>query len=170
MGSCLLCFITMIVYENTILIFIKYRWGKSRFTAVSTPDTEFILVFLNCCIIFHTNNCKPTLPHRVFTECYKVTGTYMHFLKICDLFLALLLFDIRDLKRSQWVGDDLLYDIEKNLGQDLRRPMDLRLPFALGTSVKNLFLCLVLSFFICIMRRLKYMISEFLLGTEVLWF
>ena len=36
--------------------------GKSRFTVVSTWNTEFILVllFINYCIIFHMNDCKPT--------------------------------------------------------------------------------------------------------------
>lgn len=53
------------------------RWGCSEFCAAYVPggqkwvcrceDTQFILVLLliNCCIIFHTNNCKPTLPHPV---------------------------------------------------------------------------------------------------------
>ena len=36
-------------------------WGKSRFTVLSTQNTEFILVlFINYRIIFHMNNCKPT--------------------------------------------------------------------------------------------------------------
>ena len=37
-------------------------WGKSRFTVVSMWHTEFFLVllFINYCIIFHRNNCKPT--------------------------------------------------------------------------------------------------------------
>ena len=38
-------------------------WDKSRFTFVSTWTTNFILelLFNNYCIIFHRNNCKPTL-------------------------------------------------------------------------------------------------------------
>ena len=39
-------------------------WGKSRFTVVSTKNTEFILVllFINYYIIFHISNCKPFAP------------------------------------------------------------------------------------------------------------
>ena len=35
---------------------------KSRFTAVSTSNTDCILIslFINYCIIFHTDNCVPT--------------------------------------------------------------------------------------------------------------
>ena len=38
------------------------EWGKSRFTFVITHMKQFIpvLLFINYCIIFHTNNCKPT--------------------------------------------------------------------------------------------------------------
>ena len=37
-------------------------WSKSRFTVVTTWNTEFILplVFINYCLIFHANYCKPT--------------------------------------------------------------------------------------------------------------
>ena len=45
--------------------------GKSGFTAVSTRNTEFILVllFINYCIIFHMNNRKSTYaPPRVMSE------------------------------------------------------------------------------------------------------
>lgn len=36
-------------------------WGRSRFTVVSTQNTEFILVLLiNYCTILYTNNCKPS--------------------------------------------------------------------------------------------------------------
>ena len=34
------------------------RWGKSRFTVIS--ETEFILLlFINYCIVFYMNSCKP---------------------------------------------------------------------------------------------------------------
>ena len=38
-----------------------YEVGKGSFTVVST-EIQFILVlvFIHYCIIFHTNNCKPT--------------------------------------------------------------------------------------------------------------
>ena len=38
----------------------RYRAGQSWFTVMSTRNTEFILtlVFINYCIIFHTNNCE----------------------------------------------------------------------------------------------------------------
>ena len=35
------------------------KWGKIGFTVVSMRNTDFILIFLF--IIFHMNNCKPTL-------------------------------------------------------------------------------------------------------------
>ena len=48
-------------------------WGESRFPVVSTRSMECILVLLciSYCIIFHRNNCKPTLapPHTVITSC-----------------------------------------------------------------------------------------------------
>ena len=38
-------------------------WDKNRFIVVCIQNTEFILaLFINYCIIFHMNNCKPTSP------------------------------------------------------------------------------------------------------------
>ena len=34
-------------------------WGKSRVTVVSTQNTVYSCIIINCCIIFHMN-CKPT--------------------------------------------------------------------------------------------------------------
>lgn len=43
--------------------------GKSRFTVVRRQNTEFVLIlkFINYCIMFHADNCKPILapPCRV---------------------------------------------------------------------------------------------------------
>ena len=57
----------------------KYaRLDKSKFTVVSMQNTELILVLLfnNYCIIFHTNNCKPTFAHPVYTHTY--VCVYIH--------------------------------------------------------------------------------------------
>ena len=47
-------------------------WGKSRFTIMRIQSTELFLVllFINYCIILHTNNCKPILPTPVI---WKIT-------------------------------------------------------------------------------------------------
>ena len=49
---------------------INTGWGKSRFTDVSTGNTEFILVlsFMNYCILVHTNNVNLLLPHSLFLK------------------------------------------------------------------------------------------------------
>ena len=46
---------------------IHTEWGKSRFTVLSTKNTEFIIVllFINYCVIFHMNNCKLLWPNPV---------------------------------------------------------------------------------------------------------
>ena len=50
----------------------KYRVSNNRFTVASMWNTEFILVslFINYCIIFHMNNCKPVLPHQLYISHY----------------------------------------------------------------------------------------------------
>lgn len=61
----------------------EYRVRQSKFTVVSMGNTEliFALPFINFCIIFQTNNCKPTfasscilfeyIPYgRHFTTCF----------------------------------------------------------------------------------------------------
>ena len=47
-----ICFLWLLIYT---------RCGKTRFTVVSEQNTEYILVllFINYCVIFHVNNCKP---------------------------------------------------------------------------------------------------------------
>ena len=35
-------------------------WGKRRFTVEYMKQFIFVLLFVNYCIIFHTNNYKPT--------------------------------------------------------------------------------------------------------------
>ena len=49
-----------------------WEWGKSRFTVVSTRKMTLFLYYL--LIIFHTNNCKPTLPHPVFFFFFRERG------------------------------------------------------------------------------------------------
>ena len=46
------------------------EWGKNKFAVVSTQNRViFLLLFINYCITFHTNNCKPVFeppPHIVY--------------------------------------------------------------------------------------------------------
>ena len=53
---CFLCGCKRVIYAG---------WGKSRFIVVSMQNEEFVLLllFINYCIIFHRNNCKPTFAH-----------------------------------------------------------------------------------------------------------
>ena len=39
---------------------IFHIYGKSRFAVVCETQFILILLFINYCIIFHRNNCKPT--------------------------------------------------------------------------------------------------------------
>ena len=60
-------------------------WGKSRFTVVSTWNTEFIPAsFFNYCI-FHMNKCKPTFAppcvvkhtHVLFSHSFHILVTFI---------------------------------------------------------------------------------------------
>ena len=59
-GNCLKC---IWVYLSFQMLYLKNDtgWGKVGLQ-LEVYETEFILVLLhiNYCIIFHTNNCKPT--------------------------------------------------------------------------------------------------------------
>ena len=36
------------------------EWNKNKFTVVRMRNSVYYLLFINYCIIFHMNNCKPT--------------------------------------------------------------------------------------------------------------
>lgn len=59
--------LTMLIKMNDLSL-LNSGWGKSRFTIVSAQNTGFILVllFINCCIFFHTNNCNLLCPSLYF--------------------------------------------------------------------------------------------------------
>ena len=79
-------FICVYIYINYMHIcaYIHTVWGKSRFTAVSTQNTELSLVLLiNYCIIFHTKNYKPTFAppciiHTHYTHTHICIYIYKH--------------------------------------------------------------------------------------------
>ena len=52
--------------------------GEKAGLHLQACETQFILVlFINYCIIFHTNNCKPTLAPPCI---YKVNLIFSHFI------------------------------------------------------------------------------------------
>ena len=57
---------------------VLHRCCKSRFTVVSTQDTEFILVllFINYCITFLMNKCRPTFATYCIIHQKPVTDSY----------------------------------------------------------------------------------------------
>ena len=65
--------------------------GKSSFTIMSTGNTEFVLLFINHCIIFHLNNCKPNFSHpcilnvkHIFLQLYHQITSFYKRTKICQ--------------------------------------------------------------------------------------
>lgn len=59
----------------TYLNIYTYSVGKSRFSVVTTQNTELILIslFINHYIIFHTNKYKCTFAHSILNICCQLS-------------------------------------------------------------------------------------------------
>ena len=78
-------------------------WCRSRFTVVSTWNTELILtlLFINYCTISHMNNCKPTFAPPCISATIFIKGRKLSFMLNCT---GKILLDILDIIQVTFLG------------------------------------------------------------------